>query len=374
MGRPLATGYRPDVFTRVTTDAQGRTRQGQLIGREVRPEDAQRPLHLPLLRAACDGSGSCCSQYLQVPASTEDRDRIVELIGPTWRDRPTADLFGPAPAPAPAELLNIADIDGRCAFQEDDGGCAVHAAGGPMAKPQPCLAYPAVLIVCGEEWHASLRTECACLARSALTGVPLSAEPQPWVDLRQMLLRVWTVPDEVRIDEAQSVPRAAYVAWMRRTLARMAQTFDPMPQLIEAATELGLEVALPPPADWLQDVASRAAAQRADAEGRSAGSGYRVAGEWGATVAEAIAGGADVTWSASRGRAQHHGRVLAAVATAQLHGHALLQAETLRWGLLELIRVLWLATASEAVSPASEADPRFESVTTWLFLFGHVLE
>lgn len=362
------------MVAKVETDGRGGSLQGQLVGRAVRPEDAALPLHLPMLRAACDGSGSCCSQYLQVPATAEDRDRIVEVVGPVWRGRPTLDLFRPAPPPAPPEMLNIAEMGGRCAFQQDDGLCAVHAAAGPMAKPQPCLAYPAVLTVCGDEWHASLRTECACLARSAMTGVPLSADPEPWVLLRSMLVRVWSVPETVCVEGDRRIDRADYVTWMRNALARMTTTFEPLAALREAGAELGLSADLPPPSRWLRELATAAATKRAEAAERDPTSGYRVAIEWGARIAAALADGADSAPGWSRGRAQHHARMLASVATAHLHGHGLLQARTLQDGFEQLVRLLWLATASEALEPARQADPRFESVTTWVFLFGHVLD
>jgi hypothetical protein len=56
-----------------------------------------------------------------------------------------------------------------------------------------------------------------------------------------------------------------------------------------------------------------------------------------------------------------------------LHGHALLELPLLGEALDDLLYLVQLAGASEVVSPAIDADPRLESLTTWLFLYRNVL-
>lgn len=357
----------------VVTNAAGQPLQGQLIGRPVIPADGTRPLHLPMLKAHCDGGGACCASYHHMPTTPDDAARIRALMAGRWDGPvPLSEVFYPAFDEAPDGPLNVVEVDGGCAFLEDDGRCAVHAAGGAEAKPLGCRAFPAVLVACGEEWHASLRPECACLERYATTGAPLHADPTSWANLRAGFVRVWCVPDEVRIDAERSLPRDDYAAWMRGTVASLARSFDPVQVLMDAESAMGFPVE--DDAAWLAETATALEAEVAEVvRTHPPSSAYRAVIEWGARATRGLVAdpGAETGWG--RGMAQHQGRVGCQLATAVLHGHALLEQPMLGPALRELRRILWLGLAAPAVQPPREADPRLESLTAMLFLWRNVL-
>jgi hypothetical protein len=346
-------------------DPRGRPLQGQLIGRAVVPADGTRPLHLPLVQAACDARGACCALYHHVPASPEDRERIRGVLG---GEDGFDDLFVEAFAGHPGSL-NIATVEGRCAFQQPDGLCRVQVLGGPGAKPTSCSVYPAVLVACGEEWHASLRPECACLARHAVEGRMLSEDPQAWADLRARFARVWEVPDVVVIEGDRVLSRGAYVEWMRRSIARLSTSFEPLVALAEAGREIGVETAAPDAA-WLDAVARDLAREQREGDIElHPDSPLRATFAWAREVFDALRAGADPEPRWSKGRAADHARRMASLATMTLHGHALLEWRELGPALIDLRRFLWLGRASNAVRPAEDADPRLESLTAWIFLW-----
>ncbi len=339
----------------IAVDEQGRARQGQLVGRPVGAADATRPLHLPLLRAGCDGSGACCGSYHHVPLTPEDAARIRALMkgrwdGPVPLDEVFYDAFeGVSPTP-----LNVVHVDGSCAFLEAGGGCAVHRIGGARAKPLGCRAFPAVLVACGDEWHASLRPECACFVRHCETGRLLHEDPEPWAALRASFVRVWEVPERIWIDDGEHIARDEYVAWMRATVADLATTGDVDVTLAKATARLGLPDVQPTePGEWLDELRAHLRAELDDLPRTHAPmSPYRLTIEWGAGVEPAFA---------------PRPREAAAVATAVLHGHLLLEQRVLGEALTELRRVLWLG---QATTPPD--DGRIEPLTGWVFLWRNV--
>lgn len=346
-------------------DPRGRPLQGQLVGRAVVPEDWTRPLHLPLVRAGCDARGACCSLYHHIPASPEDRERIRAVLAP---EEGLDELFVEAFAGHPG-ALNIATVDGRCAFQQPDGLCRVQVRGGASAKPSPCSSYPAVLVACGDEWHASLRPECACIARHANEGSLLSDDPQSWANLRARFARVWEVPDRVEIDASRSLPRDEYVAWMRTSIAGLKTSFAPFDALAAAGEALGVELVEPDDA-WLARVQANLARERreGDVELHHA-SPLRATFAWALEIVAALRGGASPEPSWSRGRSADHARRAAALASMVLHGHQLLEWRQLGPALVDLGRFLWLGRASMAIRAAEEVDPRLEALTSWIFLW-----
>jgi hypothetical protein len=270
--------------------------------------------------------------------------------------------------------LNVVHTEGSCGFLDDDGLCRVHRKGGGNAKPQSCLAFPASMVACGDEWHASLRPECACIARTAVTGVPLQDDPTTWAALRSSLLRVWDVPETIRIDEERSITREQYVTWMRVTMAALKTTFSPLDALAGAVGELlDREFELRPPQPWLDSIATdleKAAASAARTHhGKSA---YRRSIEWGAEVSRALYDGHDDAPPWGRGLSQHQGRLAGSVAGLLLHGHALLHYPLLGRAAADLAWLMWLARASCAVRPPEQVDSRLETNTTWVFLWRHV--
>jgi lysine-N-methylase len=348
--------------------------RGQLVGRLVAPEDNTRPIHVPLLRASCDGSGACCSLFHHVPATAQDAREITGLLSDSWHGPvPLDQLFYPA-FDGYSEPLNVVEVEGDCGLLDEDGLCRVHAAGGAQAKPQSCLAFPAELVACGDEWHASLRPECACIARTAVTGAPLQADPHTWAALRTTLLRVWEVPESVRVDETRSIPRDEYLDWMRRTMAALKTTFSPSKALTAAVQELsGSPVPERPPPGWLASIADDLeATARELVESHPPTGAYRRAVEWGARASRALHDGADPAPPWGRGLSQHQGRLASSVAGLLLHGHALLHYPLLGRAAADMTWLLWLARASCAVQAPEEVDPRLEANTTWVFLWRHV--
>ena len=348
--------------------------RGQLVGRWVTPTDATLPIHVPLLRASCDGSGACCSLFHHVPATGQDAREIVELLGDTWDGPvPLDQLFYPA-FDGYAEPLNVLEIDGDCGLLDEEGLCRVHGAGGAQAKPQSCLAFPAELVACGLEWHGSLRPECACIARTAVTGAPLQSDPETWAALRTTLLRVWEVPESVRIDADRSIPRDDYLAWMRGTMAALKTTFSPLAALTAAVQELtGSPLPERPPQGWLASIADDLEATAYELEESHPPTGaYRRAVQWGAACARALHDGADPQPPWGRGLAQHQGRLAASVAGLLLHGHTLLHYPLLGRAAADMTWLLWLARASCAIQAPEDVDPRLEANTTWVFLWRHV--
>lgn len=352
--------------------------RGQLVPRRIRRIDARAPVVVPLLRASCDGSGACCGLYHHVPATTADRDRIVAALEPTW-DRPVAlqDVFHPAFA-GRENPLNVVAIGGSCAFLEGDGRCAVHAAAGATSKPQSCLSYPAHLVACGAEWHASLRAECACIARSAIEGTALGNDPDVWVRLRSTMPRVWAVPRNVAIDH-RTVPRGDYVAWLRATVAKLKTTFDLFTALDAARAELwalvGEEVEPigEPEADWVATVADHLTAEAADAaQTFEPGSPYRRSIAWGAEVARSVAAAGVTPPAWSRGKAGDWARRAASTVSLHLHGHTLLERPRLGPAFDDLVRAMRMARAGEGIRAAEDVDHRLEAVTMWLFLLRNV--
>jgi Fe-S-cluster containining protein len=365
--------------------------QGQLLGRRVEAADADRPIHLPLLRASCTAAGACCGLYHHIPSTGEDRKRALAVLAESWdRPFPVSQASYPAFDAYPDGPFNMLEFHGSCAFLGDDGLCRIHAAAGPQAKPQSCLAYPAVLVACGNEWHGSLRPECACLARTALEGQPLQDDPGSWVGLRSLLTTVWELPRFVRLEartrgagsaeaavsQGGAVPgiaRDEYLDWMRGTMAALkADGADPVDVLWGAAWALGQTAGdATPPRPWIERVAStmRRSARRASlTHGRE--SPYRTTLLWAAGLMDELERRDPATLPLSwPGDAAPRAASLAALL---LHGHALLEHPALLPALAEMQRVFWLARAAWNLRPAEDADRRLESTSSWIFLWRNV--
>jgi hypothetical protein len=380
--RPV--GSAPSVDPKPLSDEPGAvSRLGQLVLRDVVPGDYSRPLALPLLRSACNGSGSCCATYHHIPTSAEDRDRIVPLLREGWdRPVPIDQVFHPAFDEQPEGLFNIMAIEGSCALLDADGLCSAHKAGGVQCKPQACLTFPAQFVVCGERWYASLKPECACAPRTALEGPKLSADPLVWARLRRGMRTVWTVPNLIEVDGERVITRTAYRRWMEEQVAGLSSTFDPVETLYAGLHELDLLAELPQDdslpsrgADLLDDawllrarqwlrsavgIARFAHAKRSPA---------RLALEWGLLCVEALLDGHPRALTGSKGRAADWSRRAALTTGLMMHGHGLLEEPLLRPTLLQLIRVVEVARASRAVQPLEGWDSRLEEMTTWFYLW-----
>ncbi len=356
----------------------GPPRRGQLIGRMVRPEDAVLPLHVPMLRSACDGEGACCSLYHHIPVVPLEAERILGFARQlSDLPLPAEELLYPAYEGLASGPLNVVSVGGSCAFfAPSSGQCRLHEEFGSLAKPQRCLAFPAHLVLCGDEWHASLLPECACMARNAIEGAALEANLDAWVALRSTMKTVWTVPESIAVDPALRVERGRYVEWMRETVAALKTSFQPVEAVIRAGCQLrGESVAEvgPPSRQWLVQTAEWLADyEKMYRPCHPEGSPFRSALSWGRRCVEALAEGhsADPDWS--RGKEGDWARRAASVAALLVHGHGLLEYPLLGPAVDELARYLWLGRASQAVGLAEAVEPRLESTTTWLFLWHNV--
>jgi lysine-N-methylase len=191
---------------------------------ERTPED--RPIRaLPGFALVCDGSGTCCRQYSSIAFTPDEAARAQRLVvsprdGAIPRDRVFLPLAGAVP-PGPKQCsLAVSMVDGACAYLNGDGRCAIHAAGGPEAKPRPCAIYPATFVDDGASVRVSIKVECVCVMNSVGMGIDApGAAPlvEPSTKLRRALdetVQVRTLPTTIPVTRAgATMSRAEYVAW-----------------------------------------------------------------------------------------------------------------------------------------------------------------
>jgi len=362
-----------------TVECQAPEASGQLVWQRVSVENRDLPLHLPLFRAACNGSGACCALHHHVPVTEAERSVITAVMDAEWE------------SPVPLELLvhraydsgsdssfNIASVEGACAFQRDDGLCELHCRGGPTAKPMACRSFPSSLVLCGGEWHASLRPECACIQRTAIEGGELHLDAESWVALRSFQEWVASVPEQLWLDEQRTIAREQYLSWMRSVVAELRTSFEPVAVLRRALRGLDGEAGeddedadARPPQAWIDGVVLWLR-RWVDSLGPaySAASPYAVGLSWALDVSQQLAADDSIrapSWS--QGRSRDWSRRQASLAGLFVHGHGLLEQRHLVPAARDLGHLCWLARASTSVSLASELDPRLESCTLWMFLW-----
>ncbi len=274
--------------------------------------------------------------------------------------------------------FNIASVDGSCAFQRTDGLCELHARGGPMAKPMACRSFPSMLVLCGDEWHASLLPECACLQRTAIEGSALQHDSEAWVSLRSHQRWVASVPDQLCLSDGQHISRESYLLWLRDLIAVLKTSFEPIVAVREAAALLGSEVLVPgssavarPPQAWLEGVCLWLEGwQTSLGDAWGSRSAYVRGMRWALSVAQALASDPSIaapSWS--RGRSRDWNRRQASLLSLFLHGHGLLGGEQLLAATEDLGHFAWLARASNAVCAVETQEPTLESMTLWMFFW-----
>lgn len=350
---------------------------GQLLSRDPRRDDADLPIRVPPLRSGCQGTGGCCGLFHHIPVLAEERDALLATVGQDWQGFvPLEDLVHRAFEGSDDRSFNIATAGGSCAFIREDGLCGPHAQSGFLAKPLVCRSFPCTIVLCGDEWHASLRPECACIARTAVEGPELQADVAPWSDFLSSLLQVQTVPDPLCVQGSRLLPRTEYASWVRRTVDQLATSDEPIATLRSAARELGVgsnTVPLDgrPPQAWFDRVVAwLTEAEDMLGEAYDPRSPYRLTVAWARKVALAVAEGAQPDgpeWSPEQ--RSDWSRRTAVAAALLVHGHGLLEAPELGPAAVDLGHLLWLAREANAVQPAEELDARLESTTSWLFLW-----
>lgn len=300
---------------------------------------AARPLApLPGYTLSCDGSGSCCRLYGSVifgPVEAARARALLPLLlgGGERHER----VFMPERGSGPTGGSAVTYCEGRCAYLDDAGGCLIHAAGGPGAKPVGCRTFPASFIDDGEVVRVSVSVECACvLASEGRPGgaplIPASAKTR--ADLDPTLV-IDQLPDHLLVTADHTAPRSAFLAWSRAVTATL-----PVPDaaasllsLSRAVRARGLDegaareaLCAPRPVDpaeispWAAALAARAARKaREDASFRSDRDLVLRAAGWIAEAASALADPrtASTILAQPPAAARHEAFYL----TALLHGH-----------------------------------------------------
>lgn len=180
---------------------------------------AERIWQLPGFTIFCDGSGTCCRFYPSVAFSMLDASRAIAaapqvLDGGTNPAKVFLPLYG-----SDRRALGVTLVDGRCAYLETDGACAVHRATGSASKPLGCRTYPARFVDDGDAIRISPWPECACVLASGAApdprGEPLLA---PTLSSRAELdpaFHLERVPASVSVNDSTSVAREELVAWSK---------------------------------------------------------------------------------------------------------------------------------------------------------------
>lgn len=189
----------------------------------VDPEDealaAARPLApLPGYSLHCDGSGSCCRFYGSVlfgpVEAARARALCPQVLGGGARHE---HVFMPEHGSGPTGGSAVTYRDGRCAYLGEGDRCAIHAAGGPSAKPVGCRTFPAAFLDDGESVRVTVSVECACVLASVDRpgGAPLvPAGARVRADLDDTLV-IDRLAEVLPITPSLHAPRAAFLSWSR---------------------------------------------------------------------------------------------------------------------------------------------------------------
>jgi lysine-N-methylase len=189
---------------------------------EVLGVPRDRPLDpLPGYRFACDGRGGCCGFYGTVVFSPLEALR-ARALAPAVRDggeRPERAFVPERGVAAPG--LAVTSVDGRCAYLERDGRCAVHAAGGLEAKPLGCRTFPARFVDDGEVVRVTAAVECACVVRSrgSAEGASLLPHGARVAGDLDPALHVESLAEGFAAGPSVAASRAELCAWSRDLVA-----------------------------------------------------------------------------------------------------------------------------------------------------------
>lgn len=339
----------------------------------ARPETPpERPLEvLPGYTLVCDGRGSCCRFYGSIAFGPEEALRARLVAGRMGLPLAERELFTPLRG---AQLDDdgvriVAQIDGRCAFLDDEGRCVIHRMEGAGAKPFPCRFYPATLTDDGISVRVSLGPECACIFESVgrSDGTPLVPPSARTLGDLPSTVAVMHVPDPVPLASHRTAPRDELARWsaaLVRTLessrldaARLAWHLADVVEREGLALDALERACLdPPPVDgriepWLEALHRRAnPAALTEASWRGATDLSRNVARWIALALERPREHREPTDSASE---NFYLRALA-------HGHRLaVEGRSLAHGLRDRATRLLTARAMAAVEPPPHASARY---------------
>ena len=119
----------------------------------------------------CLGCGECCGMW-DIPVTKKEKERIESLDIPGF-DFENETFF--TPAPKSPGIFMIRKKNGKCAFLDDDGLCAIHKKHGENVKALACRLYPFHLL----HWKdgkisVSFRFDCKAVSRNS--GRPITQQ------------------------------------------------------------------------------------------------------------------------------------------------------------------------------------------------------
>lgn len=345
-------------------DADLAPRTPQMLEYTLEPEDYTLVRETPPLAVGCDRSGACCGQYPIVPTSPAERDRALVTLGrapTTFLPFDPAEAFAPAFPGSAVPLTPVFAGDG-CVFLSPDG-CRLHALGGPSAKPATCRQFPLQVIHDGTGLELSILPHCACAARCTRPGTA-----DDWDhDLVASYTTVPMVPPTVAVDEHRSLPRSAYLPWVRALADVLAAEPPESPRALldQAARSLGL-----PPARiteaWLEQLEERALDEADRLETYQPSTAPQPLGlRW---VAELAALALERTLDETLPE-PISAPTDASVLALALRAHLLLELPTIESALTDLSRIVTLTGWARAFDWTASLDRRLEPLPLLLYLW-----
>ncbi|MFO0611737.1 MAG: YkgJ family cysteine cluster protein [Polyangiaceae bacterium] len=193
--------------------------------RALNDDDARaRPIRrLPGYAFRCDGRGSCCRSYSSIVFTPLEAARAraslpMVLDGGARHEH----AFTPESGAGPCTRSAIALVDGGCAYL-DGSACGLHRTPGPRVKPLGCAVFPTLFVDDGAEIRAAVSVECGCVLASvtASDGAPLVPDHVATSADLEEGVAIERLPEQLPITARETAPRATYVAWGDRVLARL---------------------------------------------------------------------------------------------------------------------------------------------------------
>ena len=188
---------------------------------------------------SCTACGKCCREPWTVPVSAAKFDSLSQTQ--SYQNYKRA---GYEPLPLAQGSYQIGrDPEGLCYFQQDDGGCEIHAEHGLDAKPHICQIYPYEFVKTPDGLFVSLAFSCPAVL--AGVGESISREDEYLrsllTDYPHDLPEVMGRDDEVLVSEGYHITWAEY-SKLEIQLLSCLDPKDPVLSLLGAACHLAGQV------------------------------------------------------------------------------------------------------------------------------------
>lgn len=179
-----------------------------------------RPLRTrPGARFTCAGDGLCCTDVHALgPVGREER-RMLRLVDPgvvVWNGN------------AGAHVLATGE-GGGCVFL-GDGGCALHASLGPMAKPRGCRRFPLGLVATPDGGRITTEHRCPCRTLGARPPLTPDDALEAVSDAAGRLRADLRVGDRVAVDSRRRPGFRRFVDEVETPLLEAALAPDARPE------------------------------------------------------------------------------------------------------------------------------------------------